>query len=353
MKKAYTSKNIIQQVYGKVILLAFFSHILFMIIFAIQEILPLFIYNIGSCILYVGIYILSQEKRFRTTFIMTHLEICLFVAFSSIYAGWGCGFALYLLALSSLVYFCPFERKYIPYLFSGMEMILFLMLKILSMHIVPIHTFREQTINWFYILNALASFTLILYAAIISNLSAVTTEEVLRRNNTRLQDLVDHDALTKLWSRRHLTATFQNNILENKPLTIVLTDIDNFKKINDTYGHDCGDYILSELGQILKNSSPKDTGICRWGGEEFVLLFPHENPDAVVPMVENIRKAVASYPFKYEKQQLQITMTFGLSNTSETKDLKELIHLADKRMYYGKQIGKNTVVSTNMKLPAD
>lgn len=353
MKKAYTSKNIIQQVYGKVILLAFFSHILFMIIFAMQEIMPLFIYNIGSCILYIGIYILTLQKRFRTAVILTHLEICLFVSFSCLYAGWVCGFALYLLALSSLVYFCPFTRKYIPYLFSGTEMILFLVLKVLSMRIPPVHMFRSQTINSFYIFNALASFTLILYAAVVTKLSAVITEEVLKRSNNRLQDLVDHDALTKVWSRRHLTAVFQSTVAANKPVSIVLTDIDNFKKINDTYGHDCGDYVLSELGQILKDASPDDTGICRWGGEEFVLLFPNENPDAVIPMVENIRKTIAAYPFKYEKQPLQITMTFGISNCTEATDLKELIRIADKRMYLGKKMGKNTVISANMKLPAE
>ena len=353
MKKAYTSKNIIQQVYGKVILLAFFSHILFTIIFAAREILPLFIYNIGSCIFYVGVYILSQEKRFRLTFILTHLEICLFVAFSCTYAGWNCGFALYLLALSSLVYFCPFNHKYIPYLFSVMEMISFLVLKILSTRIPPMHDFSAQAANSFYMFNALVSFTLILYAAIVSKLSAVMTEEVLKRSNVRLQDLVDHDALTKLWSRRHLTVAFQEIISENKPVSIVLTDIDNFKKINDTYGHDCGDYILSELGNILKDASPDDTGICRWGGEEFVLMFPHENPDAVIPMVEHLRKTVEAYPFQYDNQKLQLTMTFGISNSTEATDLKELIRIADKRMYYGKKMGKNTVISANMKLPAE
>lgn len=353
MKKKYTSKNIIQQVYGKVILLTFFSHILFTIIFAAQEILPLFIYNIGSCLLYIGIYILTLQKRFRTTVLLTHLEICAFVAFSCIYAGWDCGFALYLLALSALVYFCPFERKYIPYLLSGMEMILFLILKILSMRISPIHHFSNQATNSFYIFNALASFTLILYAAVVTKLSAVMTEDVLRRSNTRLQNLVDHDTLTKLWSRRHLTDAFQETIHKENPVSIVLTDIDNFKKINDTYGHDCGDYILSELGKLLKSSCPKETGICRWGGEEFVFLFSHENPDAVVPIIEHIRQTVEKYPFKYEKQPLNITMTFGISNSTEATDLKELIRLADKRMYYGKKMGKNTVITANMKLPAE
>ncbi len=353
MKKASTTKNIIHQVYGKVILLAFFCHILFTFIFASISILPLFFYNIGSCITYIAIYILSQQNRLRATVILIHFEVCLFVAVSCIYLGWGLGFSMYLVAMSSLVYFCPFERKYIPYLFSITEIILFLILKIYTMYYPPAISFDDKLSTAFYIFNSLASFTLILYAAFVSKLSAVMTEQTLTQSNTRLQDMVDHDALTHLWSRPHLTGQFDKIIAEDLPVTIVLTDIDNFKKINDTYGHNCGDYILSELANLLKSVCPEYTGICRWGGEEFVLMFYQSNPASVVPVVDNIRKAVMEHQFKYNKRSLRITMTFGVSNSTESKELNELISLADKRMYYGKRSGKNTVISSDFKLPAD
>ncbi len=353
MKKVSTSKNIIQQVYGKVILLTFFSHILFSAIFAVLSAIPLLLYNICSCIFYVGVYILSQRKHFRATVILVHLEICLFVGLSCIYLGWGAGFSLYLIALSSLVYFCPFRCKYIPYLFSLIEIILFLFLKLYTTNCTPMILLGDNTISSFYILNSLASFTLILYAAFVSKLSAVLTEQTLKQSNTRLQDLVNHDSLTHLWSRPHLTGKFNKIIVSDTPVTIVLTDIDNFKLINDTYGHDCGDYILSELAALLKSICPKDAGLCRWGGEEFVLMLHRPNLNAIVPLIDNIRKAVSEYNFQYENKSLHITMTFGISNSTEANNLNELIRLADKRMYYGKRSGKNTVISSDFKLPAD
>ncbi len=353
MKQATTTKNIIHQVYGKVILLTFFSHILFMAFFAILSAAPLVFYNIGSCIAYIGIYILSQKNHLRTTVILIHLEICLFVAISYFYLGWGLGFSMYLVALSSLVYFCPFKRKYIPYLFSFTEIILFLLLKVHSMYYPPILTLSSTVITAFYIFNSLASFTLILYAAFVSKLSAVMTEQTLKQSNLRLQNLVNHDSLTHLWSRPHLNSKFDEIIREDVPVTIVLTDIDDFKKINDSYGHDCGDYILSELANLLKSVCPADTGICRWGGEEFVLLFHHTTPNAVISVVDDIRKAVMAHHFKYHKHTILITMTLGVSNSTESTDLHTLICLADKRMYYGKRSGKNTVISSDFKLPAD
>ena len=351
MQKNTNLQNSIQKVYGKLIILAFLAHILFTVIFITVSLTPMVIYNIGSCLFYLGMFFLSQKRHLRTTIILIHLEITLFASVSCYYAGWDSGFPLYLIALSTLVYFCPFKRKYIPYLFSLAEMATYLLLKIYTLTYAPAFTFAESTVSAFYIFNSIASFTLILYAAFVSNLSAAMTEQTLIQNNTRLQDLVDHDALTHLWSRPHLISSFQQLTSSDTPVTIILTDIDDFKQINDSYGHDCGDYILSELSSILRYRCPKDTAICRWGGEEFVIMFPEEDTKALRKRIDHLRRYISDYPFHHGKQALHITMTFGISSTAEADTLSDLVKLADKRMYYGKNNGKNTVITSDTKLP--
>lgn len=351
MQHHSTPKNSIQQVYGKAIILALLTHVLFVLIFTHTGFMPLVIYNLFSICFYIGVYILSCRKHFRSTVVLIHLEICLFVTVSCYFLGWELGFPLYLIALSSLVYFCPFKRKYIPYLFSLFEIAVFFTLKIYTLNFAPVYLCDSGIITAFYLINSTAGFTLIIYAAFISKVSAVLTQQTLTADNNLLQDMVAHDSLTGLWSRRHLIDVFHKYSQKNISFSIALSDIDNFKRINDTYGHECGDYVLSEIARIMSSHCMENAVICRWGGEEFVILLPDFHTASSVASIEKIRSAIDSHRFTYQNHSLHVTMTFGISTSDEACELNDLIRLADKRMYYGKQSGKNTIVTQNMKYP--
>lgn len=344
-----TPKNSIQQVYGKIILLAFLAHIIFVGIFSALSFMPLVIYNIFSVCFYIVVYYLTRRKRYRTIVTMVHAEICLYVVVSTYFLGWEFGFPLYLIALSSVVYFCPFKNKMIPYLFSLAEIIIFFSLKIYTLNCKPVCHYSDFTVSGFYIFNSAATFTLMIYAAFISKLSAVMTQQSLSENNSLLQDLVNHDTLTGLLSRNHFLAAYEEHAKKNIPITLVLSDIDNFKRINDTYGHDCGDIILSGIASIMMDQTPDNVLIYRWGGEEFVMMLPNYSDARTQKLVEKVRISIAAKHFKYHAETLRVTMTFGISSTKESSDLNELIRLADKRLYYGKRCGKNMVVTQEMK----
>lgn len=178
----------------------------------------------------------------------------------------------------------------------------------------------------------------------ISKVSSALIEQDLIDSNYKLQEMVNYDALTHLWSRQFLTDMFNQKVSTGADIVIVMADIDNFKAINDTYGHICGDYVLAQLASILREQCPEKSGTCRWGGEEFVIMFYGDTLDSILQDIEEIRKTIAAYPFKYNDTLLHITMTFGISSTNEAASLKDLILLADERLYEGKQAGKNTVV---------
>lgn len=344
MKNNLTSKNAMHRVYGRMIILAFLCHILFTLSFITFPVWPLVIYNTLSCIFYAVIYLVSRKGYFRTAVSLVHLEICQFVIVTCYYLGWNLGFSFYLIALASLVYFCPFQRKYIPYLFSLLEIITFLSVKIYTLNHAPLVICLDSTVTAYYLFNSIASFILIIYAAFISKVSAVLTEQNLVESNTQLQDMVNHDTLTHLWSRTHLLDNYYHLAEDEIPINIVMTDVDNFKRINDTYGHDCGDYVLARLADIIRSLCPPGVGICRWGGEEFVMMFADCDISDLMPLIEKIRHAISAYQFTYHGHDFHVTMTFGISIGQEANNIHELISLADERMYQGKRSGKNRII---------
>lgn len=126
--------------------------------------------------------------------------------------------------------------------------------------------------------------------------------------------------------------------------TVVIGDIDNFKNVNDTYGHDCGDKILSGVSEMINKFSSENVLTARWGGEEFLLLFMNESADKGIQQTEELMVNIRSKQFLYNNNVINITMTFGATTKSKTNDINEAIIVADKNLYYGKTHGKDQLI---------
>jgi diguanylate cyclase (GGDEF)-like protein len=125
---------------------------------------------------------------------------------------------------------------------------------------------------------------------------------------------------------------------------VAFCDIDNFKRINDSYGHDCGDEVLRHITKLIKNEM---TGcpICRWGGEEMVILMKDYDLAVAKEKMEYVRKCVETNPTVFYNKRISVTITIGLEENKDIyKTPEEVIKVADERMYYGKQHGKNIVI---------
>lgn len=158
----------------------------------------------------------------------------------------------------------------------------------------------------------------------------------------------DIEVLTGLYNRRYMMARLQDeyerSVRSGRPFSLILTDIDYFKTINDAYGHDCGDEVLKGLSKVLMNAVRSVDVLCRWGGEEFLMLLPDTDLDSAKVLADRIRRAVAEEVFDYEGKAFKLTMTFGVSSFSEALTIKELIKRADQALYKGKASGRNIVV---------
>jgi len=187
-------------------------------------------------------------------------------------------------------------------------------------------------------------------------------EESLRRandeiekNNYKLQITMDKlhkmsrtDPLTKLPNRRHMTERIKEEIEQykknKKDFSIVMTDIDHFKKFNDTYGHDCGDYVLNKVAEIIKESVRQEDFAARWGGEEFLMLLSGTSSSQGKNLTERLRKRIASSKFIFDGRPMSVTLTFGLANFDLNLGLDATIQNADKALYIGKNQSRNCCI---------
>lgn len=189
------------------------------------------------------------------------------------------------------------------------------------------------------------------------NASVQMNEQVLKRQdeigeigryaitvNEDLSKLINHDPLTNLYNRRAGRAQLKKRIEANAgDITIVLGDIDFFKQVNDTYGHECGDLVLKRITEILQKHMEKRGFAVRWGGEEFLLVFD-KSIDISCDKLQLILDEIRAIVFQYEEKEFQVTMTFGVQAYEAGMDMDEAIRLADEKLYSGKKAGRNRIV---------
>ncbi len=161
------------------------------------------------------------------------------------------------------------------------------------------------------------------------------------------------DALTKLYTRGHFSQRFETEVRRAKnyghSLSILILDIDHFKRINDTYGHPAGDIILSRLGEILRQSVRSSDIAARFGGEEFVVIMTSSNKQQALSFGENLRKTIEAASFKIPGRDspLGITISGGVATFPKDGDTTaDLLRVADKALYEAKQRGRNRIVQT-------
>ncbi len=168
-----------------------------------------------------------------------------------------------------------------------------------------------------------------------------------------IKTIAIYDSLTNLYNRRYfeerLTGETQRAFYGGTSLSLIMIDIDHFKKINDTFGHTEGDKVLQEIASLLKNSVRKKDTVARYGGEEFVLILPEAGLEEATMIAERIRRLVEQTPLTIGKVQMNITVSLGISNfpTHRAKSKEELVKMADQALYEAKRAGRNRVCVFN------
>jgi len=175
--------------------------------------------------------------------------------------------------------------------------------------------------------------------------------EALKKAQEKLKNQANRDPLTDMYNRRYF-AEISSNIIEiakrkKENLSLFMIDIDKFKNINDTYGHNIGDEIILLLVDTLNNKLRKSDIAARFGGEEFAIILPNTEKKYIFAIAENIRKEVEKLVYKSDVGDVKFTISLGIGNFeyASDKSIEEALKRADKALYYAKEHGRNQVCS--------
>lgn len=182
------------------------------------------------------------------------------------------------------------------------------------------------------------------------NRELATSRKELEEKNKRLESIVHLDSLTEVFNHGYFQGFLEREInladRKNTTLCLILADIDNFKNINDKYGHQVGDFILKEFCRVMKLSLRNYDLLARYGGEEFAIVLVDTTGQAAVTVAENLRESIELHAFIYNNKVYHITASFGIAEMRPAVDIfmkNDLINFADKALFESKKKGRNRV----------
>jgi diguanylate cyclase (GGDEF)-like protein len=181
----------------------------------------------------------------------------------------------------------------------------------------------------------------------LQNVELARMNEELQRLSDTMAKQANEDPLTGLYNRRRLEQEFDKEISRvrrlNGSLSVMICDIDNFKQINDRFSHQVGDQVLIQVAKILKGSIRISDVVARFGGEEFVGLFPETPLKEAVSVCERLRESIAEFSWQDVHPDLKVTISIGVCADTSLKDVYAMIDQADAKLYEAKRSGKNKV----------
>lgn len=329
-------------------------HVLMVFLFHIMGVWQLSLYNIIVTAYYSYCYTTVREGKVRQGYILTFAEIVAQMVFTTLIIGWNVGFYAYVIALIPLYYYINMflgrgsDHPFMPFFWSMITFGIFLGTFILSLNVTPVTNLDMSQKVTIFIFNTFFAFQLIIWMSHFLVLGYKKTLNAMAERNASLDEAAGQDPLTKLFNRRTMEERLDEALEAAKKngtiFSLVMGDIDFFKKINDTYGHDCGDVALVAVAEILKACVRDGDIVCRWGGEEFLLLVSG-NRGVATTVAERIRSRIENNVVEFGGNQIKFTMTLGVSTYAPGYSLDALVNQADENLYYGKEHGRNQVVA--------
>lgn len=328
-------------------------HVVFLVFFWITDVVPMVIYNGGAVFAYQGILLLIKRQKTYLAYILTCIEVVLHAVLATIFAGFGSGFQVYCVAMIAVSCYITFTWECFKkgtretICFSLFSMLGYFTCYIIAKYQEPWFEVGELAETVMYLMNALCMFVIIFAFMMLLFWDINHRSDRLAAKNSQLDEMSKKDPLTKLYNRRYMNYELNRRmsylISEGRIFGLIMADIDNFKRVNDQYGHEAGDDVLVAVANEFTNALRGDDCVCRWGGEEFLVIV-NGNHQVTADVAERIRKRIENLTIDTGGHRLKVTMTFGVSESIPGLRVERLIQIADERLYKGKQNGKNCVV---------
>lgn len=185
-----------------------------------------------------------------------------------------------------------------------------------------------------------------LKARVKVHMQNVRSQRELKVLMNELKEMAITDYLTKLYNRRYFMEKLHGYVdSDSTEFALILFDVDNFKNVNDTYGHTAGDMVLVSISNIFRLILREEDTASRWGGEEFLVFLPDVNMNTALKIANKLRSEVEKYTFVFEGASFHCTITGGVIQYAQELSVEKNITCADQALYHGKSMGKNLCVS--------
>ena len=298
-------------------------------------------HSIPTIAMYLWFYYLIYKERMDLYVLLIYIEITVYMIAATICLGYDYGFHLYCMSLVSLSFYMNYlgqklhTKRANPIIMSAVVIVAYLFSTGYAVLNGPMYEINSKIAFLFMNANALSVFMCLLGYGYMIHKMVFDTED-------QLSHMALTDRLTGLFNRHYMIEHLGELKQSAAPgLWIAIADIDNFKSINDTYGHNCGDYVLVHLCEIMREVCG-DCAVARWGGEEF--LISSDGKPIEISVLETLREAVAGAQFVYQDREINVTVTIGASHYQGNLSLDAWIQSADEKLYRGKTGGKNLII---------
>lgn len=318
---------------------------------AVMDCLPLAITGFFAFLLdLLSIFITRKCRNYFGWITVVYFATCSYSLFACVMLGWTYGFSLYNLAMIPVMFYMLYLTEHVKHpkksalIYTLVNCAATLLLRRIVYGGKPVCYYPVNTDFKISFFNNIVCFLILIVFSTLFILELTFWREELETQNKKLVRLANYDSLTQLRNRRSLLDEWKK--LERADYCVIMGDIDDFKKINDTYGHEQGDEVLKLVSSVMSAAVDEEAYVSRWGGEEFLLLI-FGTVDNARKAAERIQKGLKEADMRVLGQKVPVTMTFGISACGESLEGKidELIQRADSRLYLGKRNGKNCIVT--------
>ena len=297
-------------------------------------------FSIPTLCVYIFNYILIYKDKLDIFLWIVYAWITLYMGVTTVCLGESYGFHLYCFSMIPVIYATEYlafklNRKSVRPMNISICVAAFYFIIMGYVRLKgPVYDRGNKYSVLFLVSNSLIVFSfLIIY--INTQIRSIISSE------SKLINMAHKDRLTDLYNRHFMLERLEEVKERQDTAFLAMADIDDFKKINDVYGHNAGDEVLKIVAQKMKDICV-DCVISRWGGEEFLILINDELN--VMEMIERMRSEIGSSPVVFEGQSINVTLTVGVSAGKKDQDIDEWIQDVDNKLYFGKKNGKNRVI---------
>lgn len=341
-----------------------FMHLTFLIIFIIIRLYTMVVFNIFSVLLYAVMGIVCNKAHFENHALgwitAMYAEVNIHSVLCTFFLGGNTCFFLYsMMSIPVVIYYlfltCSntvFKRGTAVFslvTLTGLTAALLFQHYNEPLFYKFVRPLSDDETDLMRAVNIAFNLLLLFGFSILFIIEIHSLIKQLNETNEQLHFTATHDALTGLYNRHCLHSTLHDIAAGSEPFCLVMGDIDDFKKINDTYGHDCGDVVLRSVAEIIMRSIGENDIACRWGGEEMLMIL-HGSYDECYPRINRIKSEINALRVNHENRTVSVSMTFGFATSAESTDLRgegidAMLSMVDKRLYKGKASGKNIIIA--------